>query len=149
MIIMRYGFVVSLAILLLTQQGSALEPEEGSLFVRILDVGAGLSCVALLPNGEYIIYDACDYIDRGKKTFASLKELIPPDSEIALLILGHSDSDHLGAVDEICDAYTVQKIVHAGLPRTLKTWAEGGMISYLEHIIPSLAHSGKGFSNRY
>ncbi len=38
------------------------------------------------------------------------------------MVLSHSDSDHLGAVDEICDAYTVKRVIRAGLQRSTGTW---------------------------
>ena len=102
----------------------ALAPESDALFVRVIDVGAGLCCVAVIPEGHYIIYDAGNYKDRGALTFRKIAELIPEGSTVDLLVLSHSDADHLGAVDEICDAYNVKRIVHPGHDRPTATWRE-------------------------
>jgi beta-lactamase superfamily II metal-dependent hydrolase len=38
------------------------------------------------------------------------------------MVLSHSDSDHLGAVDEICDAYHVKRILRSGYQRSTSPW---------------------------
>ena len=48
-------------LLFLVASGSpaaALEPEDGAVFVRVVDVGAGLCCVVKMPGDHYMIYDA-------------------------------------------------------------------------------------------
>ena len=41
------------------------------------------------------------------------------------MVLSHSDSDHLAAVDELFAAYTVKKVLRTGLERTdSRTWRE-------------------------
>jgi competence protein ComEC len=94
----------------------ALQHETNSLFVRVIDVGAGLSCVLKLPDGRHIIYDA------GERNLATnqIARLIPRNSDIELLVLSHSDSDHLGATPFICTNYHVKHIIHSGLikPKT-------------------------------
>jgi competence protein ComEC len=100
----------------------ALQPEPGAVFVRVVDVGAGLCCVVVLPTGQYLIYDAGNYTDGGTGAFAKIAELIPAEKSLELLVLSHSDSDHLGAVDEICAAYTVKRVLESGYPRTTTTW---------------------------
>jgi competence protein ComEC len=96
----------------------ALEPEPGAMFVRVVDVGAGLCCIIKTPNDRYLIYDA------GNRSHANpkLKELIADGSRIEPLILSHSDADHIGSVKYICDKYTVKEVIHSGLRRTTAAW---------------------------
>lgn len=91
-------------------------PEE--LYVRVVDVGAGECCVIALPNGEHIVYDA----GRGRSGFNAIRNIIPEGEEIALLVLSHSDADHLGAVPDICDKYEVRRVIRGGGPRDTDTW---------------------------
>jgi competence protein ComEC len=100
----------------------ALDHNADGVFVRVVDVGAGLCAVVKMPGGHYMIYDAGNYNDGGAKAFKAISEIIPDGEEIDLLVLSHSDADHLGAVDEICDAYSVKRILHTGFKRTSGTW---------------------------
>jgi len=95
----------------------ALQHETNSLFVRVIDVGAGLSCVLKLPDGKHIIYDAGD---RNHAT-NQIARLVPLNSEIELLVLSHSDSDHIGATPFICTNYRVKRIIHSGLMKPKST----------------------------
>lgn len=95
-----------------------------NLFARVVDVGAGLCVVIQMPNNMYMIYDAGNYIGGGSEAFDSITEIIPPGSEIELMVLSHSDADHLGAVDEICDAYRVKRIIRSGYRRSTGTWRD-------------------------
>jgi competence protein ComEC len=99
----------------------ALQHETNSLFVRVIDVGAGLSCVLKLPDGRHIIYDA------GEKNLATnqIASLVPRNSDIELLVLSHSDSDHLGATPFICSNYHVKHIIHSGLMKPKTTIGDG------------------------
>src|SRR5438874_12580230 len=85
--------------LLILTPAFGLEPKPDAVFVRVVDVGAGECCVIKLPGGKNVIYDA----GNGNTAMKDIEELIPDDQAIDLLILSHTDSDHLGAVPEICD----------------------------------------------
>jgi beta-lactamase superfamily II metal-dependent hydrolase len=110
---------VTMFLLLAWQNLSALQPEPDAVFVRVIDVGPGLCCVIKIPGDKYLIYDA------GNKSYATSKilELIPTNSPIELMVLSHSDSDHLGSVKKICDNYVVKKVIHSGLPKPTTTWS--------------------------
>jgi len=97
----------------------ALGAEEDAVFVRVLDVGPALCCVVKMPGEQYMIFDAGYW--KGKETFASVAEFIPKDEEIDLLVLSHSDSDHIGVVPQICASYTVKKVLRGGRSST-DTW---------------------------
>ncbi len=95
---------------------------EDEVFIRVVDVGAGECCVVKMPGNHYMVYDAGNYTDGGERAADAVAALIPEGSEIDLMVLSHSDSDHLGAVDEICDRYKVKRIIHSGMVRTTATW---------------------------
>ncbi len=67
-----------------------------------------------VPGPSFMIDDAGNYTGGESTTFDKVEEIIPLDSDVELLVLSHSDSDHLGAVDEICDAYTVKRVIRLG-----------------------------------
>lgn len=115
-------FITLVLLLLPAGRAVALEPQPGDLFVRVVDVGAGHSAVLKLPGDHYIVYDAGNYTDDGATAFAAVAEIVPPDDMIDLMVLSHSDSDHLGAVDEILGAYAVEKVIRSGKKRSTDTW---------------------------
>ena len=110
------GFVVGVA------YAVALEPQETDLYVRVVDVGAGHCSVVKMPGNFYMVYDAGNYTDSGRTCFDAVSDIVPEDVAIELMVLSHSDSDHLGGVDEILDAYTVKRIIRSGYYRDTKTW---------------------------
>lgn len=118
--------LILLGLLLIVPAPRAQADELGEgLFVRVVDVGAGLCCIIRIPDDQgwrYIVYDAGNYKDRGATAMRRIRELIPEDSTIDLLVLSHSDADHLGAVPEICEEYRVQEILRAGFERDTATW---------------------------
>ena len=93
---------LTLAVLfVLATPALALEPQPDSVFVRVVDVGAGLCCVVKMPDDRYMVYDAGNFQDRGRSALHDIGELIPPGSHIDLLVLSHTDSDHVAAVKQI------------------------------------------------
>lgn len=96
---------------------------EDQVHIRVVDVGAGHCAVVKMPGDHYMIYDAGFYNGVGEQhAIDTIKEMIPEDSVIDLLVLSHSDADHLGVVDEICDQYEVKRILRSGFKRTTTTW---------------------------
>ncbi len=100
----------------------ALNPEENAVFVRVIDVGPGEACVVKMPGDYYMIYDAGHWTGEGRAAFDGISEIIPDGEEIDLMVLSHSDSDHMGAVKRIFDKYTVKKVIRTGLERESNTW---------------------------
>lgn len=90
----------------------AVDPAT-AVFIRVVDVGQGLATVARLPGGHYVVYDAGDLSD-GRRAFAGIASVVPPGEEIDLMILSHADRDHISAVDEVFDAYTVRRVIRTG-----------------------------------
>lgn len=99
-----------------------LEPTDNALFCRVVDVGAGECCVVLIPGGHYVIFDGGNFKDGGATVMDALETLLPEDAEVDLLVISHSDADHLAAIDDILDAYTVKTVLHTGDVRTTDSW---------------------------
>src|ERR1043166_393776 len=102
----------------------ALDPQPDGLFVRVVDVGAGLCCVIKMPDNHCMVYDAGNFQDSGKTAFQAITNLIPKNSSIDYLVLSHTDSDHVAAVGDICKSYTLRNIVHPGLMRFNPKWQD-------------------------
>lgn len=100
------------------------QPGPNDVFVRVVDSGAALCCVVKMPGNRFMIYDAGNYSDGGSLTFNKVQEIIPLNSDIELMVLSHSDSDHLGAVDEICANYDVKRVLRPGYKRDSATWRD-------------------------
>jgi hypothetical protein len=73
----------------------AIQPGPQDVFVRVVDSGAALCCVVQMPGPQYMIYDAGNYTGGGSSTFDKIQEIVPVDSDVQLLVLSHSDADHL------------------------------------------------------
>ncbi len=113
---------VFIVCILLSSCAVALQSGPNDVFVRVVDSGAALCCVVEMPGDKYMIYDAGNYTDGGSQTFEKIQEVIPAGSDVELLVLSHSDADHIGAVDEICDAYRVRRVLRSGYRRPSNTW---------------------------
>lgn len=114
-----------LIVFLITSFGvraSALEPEDGSVFLRVIDTGPGLACVVAMPGDHFMIFDAGHWQGGGELAFQKIREVIPDGATIDLMVLSHSDADHLGAVGQIIDTYNIQQIIRSGHSRTTNTW---------------------------
>ena len=107
--------------LILTSTAYALQPGTEDVFARVVDTGPALCCVVRIPGGHYFIYDAGHYLNQAQ-TFRKVTEIIPPRSAVDLLVLSHSDADHLGLVDEICNTYAVKRVIWSGWERDTATW---------------------------
>jgi competence protein ComEC len=121
-----HRFAIGMALTLVGLIGCpapAIEPEDGAVFARVLDVGPGLACIVVMPGERYMIYDAGHW-NTDRDVLDAARELIPEGSDVDLMVLSHSDADHLGAVDELCDAYRIRRVLRGGLQRTTNTWMD-------------------------
>lgn len=106
---------------LFTGFASALDPEDAALFMRIVDTGGALCCVIKTDNGAAIVYDTGHGNATGFRAWKGVNDLFPSGHEIALMVLSHSDSDHLGGAPRIFDDYQVNEVVHSGVVRDTNT----------------------------
>jgi beta-lactamase superfamily II metal-dependent hydrolase len=106
---------------------SPLPDATGTVRVRVVDVGAGLCNLIHLPTNQYIIYDAGHWRGTsGSVTLNQIKEFIPEQSTIELMILSHNDSDHIGAAAAILEAYKVKKVLWTGYSASMASGTNSG-----------------------
>jgi len=91
----------------------AVQADPAGAYLRVVDVGAGLCVVAVTPDGHAMVYDA----GRGSKLCTDAVRELVPDGKIDLLVLSHSDIDHVGATEDILEYAEVSTIIHPGDPR--------------------------------
>jgi competence protein ComEC len=99
--------LASLAIVGVTAAAPAGAQEA---YVRVVDVGAGLCVVAVTPDGHSLVYDT----GNGVATCLSAVREVVPSKKVDLLVLSHSDSDHIGAAQAILAENEVSTIIHPG-----------------------------------
>lgn len=109
----------ALSVAFMVQAAGGLTPGPADLYVRVVDVGPGLCTITETPNGHYLIYDAGHW--QSSQCLAAAKEIVDGD-EVDLLVISHSDSDHLGEADELLAAFNVHRIIRTGMVRTSTAW---------------------------
>lgn len=98
----------SLIVLCISLNADALDHGPNDVYVRVIDVGQGLCCVASMPDHHYLIYDAG--VGNGETVFQAIAQTIPPSSDVDLVVLSHTDADHLAAVPEIMNGFHVKTV---------------------------------------
>ena len=102
-------------------------PAGFGVYARVVDVGPGLCVVIATRDERYMVYDAGHWT--GRKCFDAAVDIIG-DNSIDLMILSHSDADHLGDFRRILNEFQVRKIIRSGFRREdTATWrnANGGV----------------------
>ena len=84
-----------------------------SAFVRVVDLGPGLCVIATTPDGHSMVYDTGHHTDHCRD---AVRELVP-SHVIDLLVLSHSDADHISGTRDILAENAVTTIIHPGDPR--------------------------------
>lgn len=79
-------------------------------YLRVVDVGAGLCVIAVAPGGHVMVYDT----GAGARRCGDAVDALVPGSTIDLLVLSHSDIDHIGAARRILAAKNIATIIHPG-----------------------------------
>lgn len=97
-------------------------PSPDGAVIRFVDVGPGLCVVGRLPGGQDFLYDAGHW--QGSNCLASVRELVT-DGLIELVVISHSDSDHMGELDDILAEFDAGIILHTGYERETNTWENG------------------------
>ena len=91
----------------------ALDVDPEDVYVRIVDVGPGLCAVVRAPGDHFMVYDAGHWV--GQHCLAAVRELVTTDV-IDLLVISHSDGDHLGDAADILAENAVRLTLLAGDP---------------------------------
>jgi beta-lactamase superfamily II metal-dependent hydrolase len=100
--------------------------------IRILDIGAGHAAIIKLPGDKYVIYDAggIDIARKGLDSYAQIQEYIPAGSEIELMVLSHTDADHIIAAEHVIRNYPVKKLLWTGYEKSMASSSENPTATY-------------------
>ena len=98
---------------------AALDVDPEDVYVRIVDVGPGLCAVIRIPGDRFMVYDAGHW--NGRHCITAVRELVTTDT-IDLMVISHSDADHLGDAGRILGEKRVRQTILAGEPRDTGSW---------------------------
>lgn len=107
---------------------------SANLEITVIDVGAGLCTVIKLPDGRFVLYDAGHYRGYGNTTYKQIQEVIPPGSTIELMVLSHTDADHIGAASQVIEGYRVRKVLHTGYVKSNPTATYSRFVNSLNNV---------------
>ncbi len=153
---------------------AAIAPRRPTLTVTFLDVGEGLSVVALTPSGKAIVIDCGTSSwrkpeDVGEKVTAAYLQTLGVD-EIDLAILSHPHSDHVSGFAGLLKRKKPHVVLDLGLPphsrqyraflsaakrahATYRVARRGQTISmgdgvFVHVLAPDPGHAGLGLNDR-
>ena len=95
---------------------STTTANAADLTARVVDVGAGLCVVVDLPDAGLLVYDTGHWT--GRRCIKAITALMSPEQPIELLVLSHTDSDHLGDANDILREFDVKRVLRTGFRRT-------------------------------
>lgn len=93
------------------------------LLTHVIDTGPGHASVTEIPGGFYMVYDTGHWNHDGEVSERIL-EVIPRNEAVDLLVLSHSDADHVSATDEIFERRRVHTVLRTGLRRRTQAWRD-------------------------
>lgn len=101
---------------------SPLMPEPESLFMRIIDTGSGTATITIVTgtsnrDRKVMIYDGAHWNDDPLMIDELRHYLGTRRKTIDVMIISHSDSDHLGAADSVLQFWKIKKSVRNGWER--------------------------------
>jgi beta-lactamase superfamily II metal-dependent hydrolase len=104
--------VVLPSLMAATQASAALIPGPQDLYVRIVDNGAGLCTIVEIPGKHYLVYDT-GHPSQGHVCVHAAEEIVDGDT-VDLMVVSHSDQDHLADGDDILTKFKVREIISTG-----------------------------------
>jgi hypothetical protein len=85
--------------------------------VRVVDTGHALCGVARIPPYHDLVYDA----GATGAFYDGINELVPEGARIDMLVLSHTDADHIGSVVKLVDWYDIRRVLCASCARASTT----------------------------
>lgn len=97
---------------------------NADLEVHVFDVGGALCTLTVTDSNHYMVYDAGVGFDAGSQRICAqqIDGEMPTGEEIDLLVLSHSDADHINSVPELFNLREIRRVVRTGHPRATKAW---------------------------
>ena len=95
---------------------------QAELRTRIIDTGSGHASVTRFPDGSVMVYDTGHW-NHDRYVFNEIQSFVG-SGDIDLLILSHSDSDHIAATDELFSEFRIQRVIRTGFERDTRTWED-------------------------
>lgn len=89
---------------------------NSEVLTRIIDTGAGHASVTLMPSGHVMVFDA-GRRSQSDVILDQIKSVVGGRRHIDLLVISHTDADHLGAIPAIFDEFEVKMVLRTGLYR--------------------------------
>ncbi len=115
---------------------------EKETYIRVVDAGNALCVIVRTPDLKYMLYDAGNY--KTDDCAKAVDEIIGAN-EIDLVILSHSDADHVGEFPKIFSKEnhrTAKKIIYTGRAGTSKNiWPK--VVEALERLEKEARAQGK------
>lgn len=136
--------------------------KDGLLKIYFFDVGQGDAIFIEAPNGNQVLIDG----GPDNKVVQKLGEAMPfYDKEIDMVVLTHSDADHITGLIEVLERYEVENIVYSNIVRKsalYEAWQEavveeganiidpvaGKVIDLGSGVILSMTHPGESLAGK-
>lgn len=117
---------------------STAKEKDGQLKVYFFDVGQGDAIFIEAPNGNQVLIDG----GPDNAVLQKLGETMPfYDKDIDMVILTHSDADHLTGLIEVLERYEVKNIVYSDIIRNsalYDVWRKAAVREEANIIDPAL-----------
>lgn len=132
-----------LAIVAILMWLAIVQKPDGNLHVYFLDIGQGDSIYVRTMNNYDILVDG----GPDSKVLSELGEVMPFwDHKINLVIITHSDLDHIGGMVEILDRYQVDKVIMTDVSDNTQRFEELQNIIREKNIPVQIAKGGEELS---
>ena len=122
------------------QERSLLMPRPNTLFFRVIDTGSGTATLMVLTGATsddtHVMMHDVGHWDDDYRIRDELRHYLADGEEIDVMIVSHSDSDHLGAADTVLEGWRVRSNVRTGWERDEGV---GTYWSYREALATSVA----------
>lgn len=114
-------------------------PEGGVLDVYVLDVGQGDSLYVRTPSGRDMLIDT----GPGDRVIRELESVMPSiDRSIDIVVLTHTDSDHLGGMRDVLSRFSVGTIIEGGATASTSVYEQYHATAKKKHVGREIVQSG-------
>ena len=86
----------------------------------IIDTGPGHASVTRFSNGDIMVYDTGHW--SHQRTVMDKFTAFIGNADIDLLVISHSDADHLATTDELINNFQVNRVIRPGKVRNTNSW---------------------------